>query len=156
MSDQLPSNKNEPPFHDSFQHFMKQMDRLFVERRGRNIMQSIDEFFTHSKPFGGFPTELKETKEEYVIIAQLPGVKKNLIDIEVLQNYVTITVQKHQSVTKQDQNKASIQHSSMWNQQTRTIPLSKPIEHEKVRASYKDGLLTIKIKKKKGKQVDIE
>ncbi|MBS4176601.1 Hsp20/alpha crystallin family protein [Bacillus sp. FJAT-49731] len=133
------------------------MNRLFSEQRpNRSVLQSIDDFFTSTQPFGGFSAELKENEKEYIVIAELPGTKKEHIEIEVLQQYVAISVKQRETITKEDKNNKIFQQKDMWKQMSRTVPLSKPIEQGKAVAKYEDGVLTITVPKKKGKKINID
>ncbi len=81
------------------------MDRLFTESPNQGLLQSMDDFFTQAKPFGGFPVDFTENSKEYIINAQLPGVKKEQIELEILPQYVTITVHQQEKVEKEDAKK---------------------------------------------------
>ena len=50
MSDQKPSDKRSLNL-EPLNHFMKQMDRLFTDQSGKGLLQNLDDFFIHSKPF---------------------------------------------------------------------------------------------------------
>ncbi|MFS0614758.1 Hsp20/alpha crystallin family protein [Lederbergia ruris] len=149
-----PSNMNN--ISESFQHLIRSMDRLFTESPNNGLLQSMDDFFTQAKPFGGFPVDFTENSKEYVINAQLPGVKKEQIELEILPQYVTITVHQEEKYEKEDTKKQAFYRKGIWNKSSRTIPLSKPTIQHKAVAQYKDGILNIRIPKEKGKKLSIE
>ncbi|GIN56538.1 hypothetical protein J8TS2_08570 [Lederbergia ruris] len=149
-----PSNMNN--ISESFQHLIRSMDRLFTESPNNGLLQSMDDFFTQAKPFGGFPVDFTENSKEYVINAQLPGVKKEQIELEILPQYVTITVHQEEKYEKEDTKKQAFYRKGIWNKSSRTIPLSKPTIQHKAIAQYKDGILNIRIPKEKGKKLSIE
>ncbi|MBS4194465.1 Hsp20/alpha crystallin family protein [Lederbergia citri] len=156
MTENLPPKKDEHPLFEPFAQLMNNMNRLFSDRPDKNFLQSMDDFFIHSKPFGGFVAELKENEREYIVQAQLPGTKKEQINIEILPQYITITVNHRESVTKEDKANTVIQKRESWKQSSRTIPFSKPIDQGKVVANYEDGVLTVTVPKRKGKKISIE
>ncbi|MBP1914596.1 Hsp20/alpha crystallin family protein [Lederbergia galactosidilytica] len=141
---------------ESFQHLIRSMDRLFTESPNQGLLQSMDDFFTQAKPFGGFPVDFTENSKEYIINAQLPGVKKEQIELEILPQYVTITVHQQEKVEKEDAKNHVFYKKGIWNKSSRTIPLSKPTIQHKAVAQYKDGILNIRIPKEKGKKLSID
>ncbi|MCJ7839495.1 Hsp20/alpha crystallin family protein [Lederbergia sp. NSJ-179] len=143
-------------FSEPFNRFVRAMDRLFTDSPSQGLLQSMDDFFTQAKPFGGFPVDFTETEKEYKIKAQLPGVKKDQIELEILPQYVTISVKQQETHSKEDTKNQVFHKKGIWNKSTRTIPLSKPIIQHKAVAQYKDGILSIKIPKEKGRRLSIE
>ncbi|MBU5213610.1 MULTISPECIES: Hsp20/alpha crystallin family protein [Heyndrickxia] len=156
MTEKLPEEPKKGLFHEPFQDFFRSMNELFQERPVKGFLQSIDDFFSSPFPISGFPIDLTELDDKYIITAKLSGIKKDQIDIGIFPKYITITVENNEKVTKEDQsqnvffNKSSIQRSS------KTIPFPQPIIEDKVKATYEDGLLTIKVPKEKGKRLRIE
>ncbi|WP_062104837.1 Hsp20/alpha crystallin family protein [Bacillus niameyensis] len=156
MEEKRPLNSNNRQLEDSFRHFMSTMDRLFAEPPNRGLLQSMDDFFTQSKPFGGFPVNLKEQDNEYIVQAELPGVKKEQIAIEVLPQYVSISVKQEESIRKEDHHNSIFHQKGLSRKMSRTIPLSKPVIHNRANAHYENGMLTIKIPKEKGRKINID
>ena len=63
--------------------------------RGLTINDMFNDFFSDDmlsefKSGGSFKTDIKETPEEYIVHAELPGVKKEDINIDYNNNYLTI------------------------------------------------------------------
>ncbi|WP_335869672.1 Hsp20/alpha crystallin family protein [Bacillus sp. 2205SS5-2] len=147
-----PAKNQREPFGD----IMKTMNEFFHERPVKGLLSSIDEFFSSPHPFGGFPVDSEETTSEYIITAELPGVKKDQLTIDILQNYVTISVEQNEMLEKKDtlQNKAT--KKKAFHRSSRTIPLSTPIDERNATASYQDGLLKLILPKKKGKSIEIK
>jgi HSP20 family protein len=135
--------------------FGELMDSFFQEKPVRGILESIDEFFSSPFPFGGFPIDLKESKNSYTLTAKLPGVKKEQIDIDVFQNYVTISVQNQEIHTSEDENSKVFFQKHLKQHNSRTIPLPGMVDERKVKANYEDGLLTLKLGKLRGKKVEL-
>ena len=148
MPEKRPESKIDKHIREPINHMMDAMNQFFNERPPNGgILQSIDGFFTATHSGGGFPAELQENDREYIVIAQLPGVKKEDIEIEVLHQHVTIsakTISREIPERKITGTRAS-----------RTIPLTKPIDPGKVGASYVDGVLRVTIPKRRGKKIEI-
>jgi len=65
-----------------------------------------NDFFTPAvSNFGrGFKVDLKENDDSYVIKADLPGVKKDAIDLSFDNNYLTISAKREENKEDKDQN----------------------------------------------------
>jgi HSP20 family protein len=127
------------------------------EKPIRGFLQSIDEFFKSPfPPVSPFNVELIEKDHEYLISAELPGVKKEQIHLNVAQNYLTITVENNILETQEDEQNRTFSRKFSRQQSTRSISLPQPINEKKIRASYRDGLLQIRIPQEKGKNIPLE
>lgn len=104
-------------------------------------------------------TEIKQTDKCYEIKVQLPGVKKEDIDITLDNEFMTITATiKEEGENDSDgidrenfeeENKAIKYHTCEFKYGTykRTISFDQPIKLDDSAAEYKDGVLKIKVKK---------
>ncbi|RST73630.1 Hsp20/alpha crystallin family protein [Siminovitchia acidinfaciens] len=146
------SSKKSP---EPINHLMKAMNDFFEHRPVKGFFESLDELFVSSPFSASFPVELKETDSKYVIKAKLPGIKKEQIEIDVLQQFVTISVMHRETITTENEKQEMIQHKDSMRRTSRTVPLTKAIDTKNVKASYENGLLTIAINKLKGKRIDI-
>ncbi len=159
MSSMLPSEKenNKKPIQEPFRELVKTMNDFFTEKPIRGFLQSIDEFFKSPFPFeSGFHVDTIETGNEYIISAELPGVKKEQIHLNITGNYVTISVE-NQELETQENNQTHVYRSKFVRKQSsRTISLPHAINEKKVKASYRDGLLQIRIPQEKGNVIEIE
>jgi HSP20 family protein len=151
----LPEDSKHPFAGHPLGDLMKSMNDFFHERPIKGLLQSMDEFFQSPFPFGGFPIELDETENEHIVVASLPGVNKEQIQIDVFQNYLTITVQNMELVQQENDQKEVIQRRRTMRKSTRTIPLTSYIDPKTIRASYQNGQLKIRIPKEKGTSIRI-
>lgn len=135
---------------------MRSMNQFFHEQPVRGVLQSIDDFFSKSFPGTSFPVNVTENDTEYQIKAQLPGVNREQIQISILENSVTITVENLEIVTEEDSKNDTFIKKQSQSRSSRTVRLPHLIHPRKVKASYKNGLLVIKVAKIKGREVPIE
>ncbi|MGJ7920026.1 Hsp20/alpha crystallin family protein [Neobacillus sp. LXY-4] len=153
MSSNVPFD---PKDQEPFGNILKQMNQFFHERPVKGILQTIDDFFRSPFPHMSFPIHVSETNQHHIIKAELPGVKKEQIQLDVLANTLTITVKHHEEITEQDEKKGLYSKKQSLSSASRTVPLPFQINEKAVKATYKNGLLEILIPKQKGKKIIID
>ncbi|WP_216827825.1 Hsp20/alpha crystallin family protein [Alkalihalobacterium elongatum] len=124
-----------------------------IKKSYNDFLKSIDSFFhdafqnlhNNGMFYSQIPVQTYETDSDFVIEAQLPGVKKEQIILDVYQSHVKIGVKQEEFVEeKNDVNKyVSQQYSTQVRE--RVIPLPFPVTQKDVKAKYQNGLLTIKV-----------
>ena len=97
--------------------------------------------------------------DDVVVKAELPGMKKEDIDVSVTDNTITVSGEKKQEekVEKKDYYRLERSYGSF----SRSFSLPAEVQTEKVTAKFKDGILEIRIPKteeakKKEKKVAVE
>ncbi|WP_047983005.1 Hsp20/alpha crystallin family protein [Ornithinibacillus californiensis] len=133
------------PLHD----FMKQMDSFF-----NHSFKQMNEHF-HFKPFW---VDVKETNTHFIIEAELQGYKKEQIEIELVGNQVQIGVQDYQFIDQEDtKNNLKFNKQSIAKKE-RVITLPFDIPKKDVKASFKNDILKISVRKPKidHSYIDIE
>lgn len=155
MSSQLPENKHKKN-KEAFGEIMKSMNSFFTERPIKGLLESIDEFFKNPFTQLSFPLELTETSKEYIITAELPGIKKDQIQINIIGNQLTISIDNVAELAEIDEINHSYRRRHSIQKSSRSVNLPVPIDEKQVKASYKDGLLQIRIPRKSGKSIAID
>ena len=89
--------------------------------------------------------EMFEKDNKYVIKAELPGVKKEDIDISVTDHNLTIKGEKQASreTKKEDYYLSEVSYGSFM----RAIPLPENVDPDSVEANFDDGMLEVTIPK---------
>lgn|SRR5574344_81381 len=120
-----------------------------------------DTFFTHTF---GHPlniiknstwrpaVEIIQNKDNYKVKIQLPGVKKDDIEIEVDNEFMTITatIQEEKEEKHEEELNAKYHTSEFrYGKYQRTISFDQPVKSEDTKAHYKDGVLTVIVPKQK-------
>lgn len=90
--------------------------------------------------------DVNETDSAFEIKADMPGMKKGDIEIEVQEGVLKI------SATKEDENKEEkdgelVRQERYYGHYFRQIPLGSNIDEQQVHASLEDGVLSIKVPK---------
>ncbi|MBI1317665.1 MAG: Hsp20 family protein [Candidatus Hydrogenedens sp.] len=109
-----------------------------------------------SRLFEGFPSEIadkvfspavdfREEKDHYVLEADLPGLKKEDIELSVVDNVLTIKGNRSGEEWKQNGGYRSIERSFGSFQRSFGIPGG--VDQSKAEASYTDGVLRVTLPK---------
>jgi HSP20 family protein len=121
-----------------------------LERVRREFDRIFDEFFgpISEREFVFMPAiDLYETDTDVVIKAEIPGVKKEDIEITVKDNFVHIKAEKKEEVEEKRENVHRLER--FYGKVERVIPLPVDVKSDQAKAEYKDGVLEIKIPKEK-------
>ena len=100
------------------------------------------------------PVELKEKDKEYLVKAELPGVKKEDVDIDIDKNYITINAKKEEE--KEEDNKNYKKSEFSYGEFTRTVYFPQEIDIENTKASMEHGVLKISAPKKAAEKETIK
>lgn len=91
-----------------------------------------------------FRVDVKETDSAVVIEADLPGVKKDSIDLTYDNNYLTISARREDANETKEEN--FMRKERFYGEFRRSFYLDN-VDHEKIKASFDNGVLTINIPK---------
>jgi HSP20 family protein len=89
--------------------------------------------------------DFSETKDAFMVKAEVPGVEQKDLSVSVHNQMLTIKGEKHKEKEEKDEKHHRVERS--WGAFTRTIALPGGVDTEKVNATFKDGVLTIKLQK---------
>ena len=95
--------------------------------------------------------DVSETEKELIVRAELPGIAPEEIDISLTGNAMTIKgVRKHEREEKKE-NFHLVERSS--GSFSRSIQLPAEVNADKIKATYKDGVLSVSMPKAKAEAV---
>jgi HSP20 family protein len=132
--------------------------RRFSQSAWNGLETEIDRLFsTAVNEFAGtssnrFAVDLYEDKDNTYVRAELPGVTREDINIEVADGYLTIAATRKTPATAEGQAEQTVNLS-------RSLQLSEQVQADKIAASYQDGVLTVTLPKReesKPKKVTVE
>lgn len=92
--------------------------------------------------------DVSETDKEYVVKAEVPGVKKEDIKVNVDGNQVSISAQTQQESEQKTETMLCTERS--WGQYYRSFTLPQAVDDSKAKAEYHDGILELTLPKKTG------
>lgn len=138
-----------------------------IARRGRDIFDfenMFDSFFNDSffptNFFGGnqMKVDIRENEKEYIIDAELPGVNKEEIQLELMDDRLTISVKRDEAMNEERDN--YIRRERRCASVSRTFAVDN-IKQDQVNAKFENGILSVTLPKKEGvanriKRIDIQ
>ncbi|MDZ7291924.1 MAG: Hsp20/alpha crystallin family protein [candidate division KSB1 bacterium] len=101
--------------------------------------------------------DVTENKENFVVRAELPGVKKEEVKLTLENNILTLSGEKRHEEQRDEANYHL--RESRYGKFERSFRLTDNIDRSNITADYKDGVLTItlpKTKEAQPKQIDIQ
>lgn len=140
--------------------FRNRSRRDVVEREGDPFNSLVSDFFGDVMDFAGrsFRADIKESDDEYTIEAEMPGMKKEDIQLEINDDYLTISAV--QSEEKEEKNENYIRRERRQGKYTRSFYLEN-VNQDDIRAEYDEGILKVHLPKEektpvKKRTIDIE
>ena len=101
--------------------------------------------------------DVSETKNDIVVKAEVPGMDPKDIDITLSDGHLVIKGEKKQEKEEKDENHCFVERS--YGSFVRSVALPKEVKHEKLSASYKNGVLKVVLPKSaeaKNKEIKIK
>ncbi len=133
-----------------------------LERMRREMDRMWDTFFERGPSHGEEVSEwvpildVLETKSDYLIKVELPGIDPKTIDISFADELLSIKGEKKQEKGEGEKEIFTERRFGSFN---RTIRLPGPVQSDKINAIFKNGLLTItlpKTEEEKKKEIKIK
>ncbi|KHD34516.1 heat-shock protein [Clostridium acetobutylicum] len=145
------------PFRRNNNGLMRRED--FFDKMFDNFFS--DDFFPTTTFNGnaGFKVDIKEDDDKYTVAADLPGVKKDNIELQYENNYLTINAKRDDIVETKDDNNNFVRRERSYGELRRSFYVDN-IDDAKIDASFLDGVLRITLPKKvkgkdNGRRIDI-
>jgi HSP20 family protein len=89
--------------------------------------------------------DLSETKNEFVVKAEVPGMTPKDIDISLAQGVLTIRGEKKQEKEEKEENYHFVERS--YGSFSRSVRLPGEVQSDKIKAAYKEGILRVTLPK---------
>ena len=92
--------------------------------------------------------DLKETEKAFMVHAEIPGVKKEDIDVSIDGNLVTIRAEVRRE--KEEKGETMLRSERYYGAMTRSFTLATEVDEKAATAKYSDGVLELMLPKKPG------
>lgn len=128
-----------------------EIDRLFEAPMGD--LARASHFLSGSAP----ALDVYEDKDSFVVKAEIPGMKKEDIDVSLHDGSLSISGERKSE--QQSENAQTHRTERFFGRFQRTVNLPAPVAADKVSGQYKDGILTVtlpKAEEAKPKQIDVQ
>lgn len=139
------------PFRD-LSILQERMNRVFEDASGRSWKSDEPSATTSWSP----AVDIYETENEIVVQAELPGVERKDITLNLENNVLTLKGERRFEKESNQDNYHRIERA--YGNFSRAFSIPTLVDEDKIRADYKDGILKIALPKKeqvKAKQIQI-
>ncbi len=133
-------------------------------RRPKDIFDLMQEVVDTSfsdlyPPEGSFPAvDVSETDNSVTVTAEIPGMKPEDIDLSIENDTLVIQGEKKQEQRDEKENRLRVERS--YGSFYRAVPLPCKCKEEDIKASFKNGVLSVEMPKEteqaRGKKISIE
>ena len=93
-------------------------------------------------------TDIKEKKDKYVLDIDLPGFKKENINISLQDGYLSIHAKVDEDKKEEEEGKY-VRQERFYGECSRSFYVGEEIKEEEIEAEFKNGILTVEVPKKK-------
>jgi HSP20 family molecular chaperone IbpA len=120
---------------------------MLMPRKNYSLFDDLfrDDFFDKKMPTL-MKTDIKELKDKYQLEVDLPGYKKENINIELEEGYLRISAKVEEK--KDDEESNYLHKERYYGECTRSFYVGEDIKEEEISAEFTDGILKIDIPKK--------
>ena len=112
-----------------------------------------DPFFT-VKDSKLMKADIKEHDSGYNILIDLPGYDKSEIKVDVEDGYLTVKASKNEENEEKKEDGKFIRRERIYGECSRSFYVGSGVEAEDIKASYKNGTLSLDVPKKELPEVD--
>ena len=135
----MPSIFGENLFNDDWMDFgFPEVDKALYGKHANNVMK----------------TDVKETDTGYEVDIDLPGFKKDEINAQLDNGYLTISAAKGLDKDEKDKKGKYIRKERYAGAMSRSFYVGEGITPEDIKAKYEDGILRLSVPKKEAKAVE--
>ena len=135
----MPSIFGENLFNDDWMDFgFPEVDKALYGKHANNVMK----------------TDVKETDTGYEVDIDLPGFKKDEINAQLDNGYLTISAAKGLDKDEKDKKGKYIRKERYAGAMSRSFYVGEGVTQEDIKAKYEDGILRFSVPKKEAKAVE--
>ena len=115
----------------------------------RSLASDVDHKLYGKNAARVMKTDLKEHDEGYELSVDLPGFKKDQIELQLQNGYLTISATKGVEEEGKDKKGRLVHQERYTGSMTRSFYIGENVREEDVKASFEDGVLRLDFPKEK-------
>lgn len=108
------------------------------------LFDEMERNFFKGSSIGEFRADIRDTGDAYELEADLPGVKKEDIQVELDNNYLTISAERH---AEKDEKGNYVRRERSYGSYSRSFDVT-GVQTDQITAEYTDGVLKLRLPKK--------
>lgn len=116
---------------------------MMIPRRKDFFDEVFDEPIFSKKEAKIMKTDIKEKDGNYVFKMELPGVEKENVNIDLENGYLTVSATVNKDVEEEEKKEKYIYKERYVGESSRSFYVGDFVTEEDVKASFKNGILTI-------------
>ena len=93
-------------------------------------------------------TDIRETDTDYIIDMELPGFKKEDVEAELKDGYLTVRAEHNTENDEKNKEGHYIRKERYYGNFARSFYVGEAVTQDDIKAAYKDGILTLDVPKK--------
>lgn len=111
------------------------------------LLDEMERNFFKGSGIGEFRADIRDTGDAYELEADLPGVKKEDIQVELDNNYLTISAERHAEKDEKDKKGNYVRRERSYGSYSRSFDVT-GVQTDQITAEYTDGVLKLRLPKK--------
>lgn len=140
---------------------LDEMDRLFDDFRSGFENSLMTPKQMSAEMLRAPAVDLIDEGKEYSLKAEMPGISKEDVSIEVGERDVQISAETKEETTQERKEGGYIRRERRYSKFYRRVPLPEAVQADKTSADLKDGILTVRLPKvsvpeRKSKKVEVK
>ena len=134
----MPSIFGENLFDDWMDFSFPDIDKKLYGKHAKNVMK----------------TDIKEKDEGYELVVDLPGFKKDEIEVQLENGYLTISAAKELDKDESDKNGKYLRQERYAGSMSRSFYVGEGITEEDIHGKFENGILKLDISKEEVRKVE--
>lgn len=117
-----------------------------------NAMDELERRFFGSESIDEFKTDIREEDGNVILEADLPGFKKEDVHVDLDDNFMTISAERHSDYEQKDKQGNYIRCERSYGNFSRSFDIT-GIDRDQIKASFENGVLTLTMPKQTQPQI---
>jgi len=127
---------------------LDEMDRLFDDFRSGFENFLVLPRNIEARALRSPVVDLVDEGKEYRLMAEIPGIKKEDLNIEVTEKEIEITAETKVESKEEDESSGYLRRERRYSKFYRRIPVPASVNTDEISAELKDGVLTVRLPKR--------